>query len=99
MNEKSENKNAVNQDRDAGPSRRNFLAPVAAAAAVAAVIRPTNLMAAAATIPSITIPKEITDSVNEPSQVGSFEGRGMSGAEVFAKACKEENLAALFCCL
>jgi thiamine pyrophosphate-dependent acetolactate synthase large subunit-like protein len=30
--------------------------------------------------------------------VGTFEGRGMTGAEVFAKLCKEEDLAAMFCC-
>jgi thiamine pyrophosphate-dependent acetolactate synthase large subunit-like protein len=52
----------------------------------------------AAEIPSIRIPKEIPESLNETSRPGSFEGRGMTGAEVFAKLCKEEELAALFCC-
>ena len=51
-----------------------------------------------ASIPSIAIPKEITDSINEAPKPGSFEGQGMTGAEVFAKLCKEEDLAALFCC-
>ncbi|HYL38973.1 MAG TPA: thiamine pyrophosphate-binding protein [Bryobacteraceae bacterium] len=81
---------------DAAPSRRNFLAP-AAAAALAAVVRPRNL-AAAVTIPSIRIPKELAESLGETPQPGSFEGRGMTGAEVFARLCKQEELAALFCC-
>jgi thiamine pyrophosphate-dependent acetolactate synthase large subunit-like protein len=37
------------------------------------------------------------DSLAEPAQVGSFE-KGITGAEVFAKACNDENLAAMFCC-
>ncbi len=49
-------------------------------------------------IPSISIPKEITDSVGEAPKPGAFEGQGMTGAEVFAKLCKDEDLAALFCC-
>jgi hypothetical protein len=80
------------------PSRRNFLAPVAAGAAAAAVVCPGKLLAAGKPIPSIRIPKEVTDTASEPTRLGSFEGQGMTGAEVFAKACKEENLAALFCC-
>ncbi|HEV3201971.1 MAG TPA: thiamine pyrophosphate-binding protein [Bryobacteraceae bacterium] len=79
------------------PSRRNFLAPVAAGAA-ATVISPGKLLAASMPIPSIRIPKEVIDTASEPTRMGSFEGQGMTGAEVFAKACKEENLAALFCC-
>jgi thiamine pyrophosphate-dependent acetolactate synthase large subunit-like protein len=79
------------------PSRRSFLSPLAAGA-VAASIATTKKLSAAAPIPSISIPKEITDTLNEPTRLGSFEGQGMTGAEVFARACKEENLAALFCC-
>ncbi len=52
----------------------------------------------AASIPSITIPKEVLESIKEAPKPGSFEGRGMTGAEVFAKLCKDEDLAALFCC-
>src|SRR5947199_301789 len=55
-------------------------------------------MSAAVPIPSITIPKEIPANLSEAAKPGSFEGRGMSGAEVFAKLCVEEELAALFCC-
>ena len=54
--------------------------------------------AGTASIPSIAIPKEIPESMNEAPKPGSFEGQGMTGAEVFAKLCKEEELAALFCC-
>lgn len=49
-------------------------------------------------IPSIRIPKEIPESLAEAPKVGAFEGNGMTGAEVFAKLCREEDLAALFCC-
>ena len=93
--------------KEKNPSRRNFLAPVvkgaaagAAAAAMVnhAVINPGRLFAASMPIPSIRIPKEVTETVSEPTRLGGFEGQGMTGAEVFAKACKDENLAALFCC-
>src|SRR5262249_56967837 len=80
-----------------GISRRKFLAPVVTGAAAAAVATSSRLIAAETSIPSIRIPKDILDSLNEPAQVGSFE-KGITGAEVFAKACKEENLGALFCC-
>ena len=81
-------------------SRRSFLGPIGAGAAAVALIEPGALMAAPDTseIPSIRIPKELGQSLNETPKVGSFEGNGMTGAEVFAKLCKEEDLAALFCC-
>ena len=79
-------------------SRRNFLAPVAAGAVAAAVVKPSKILAATSAIPSIRIPKEVIDTIAEQPTPGSFEGKGMTGAEVFAKACKDENLAALFCC-
>lgn len=92
----------VNQDNEAtNTSRRNFfIKPAAAAAVAAAVTAPGQLLAAttAPTIPTIRIPKEIPVTVSEPAKPGSFEGRGMTGAEVFAKLCKDEELAALFCC-
>ena len=78
------------------PSRRDFLKP-AAVAGVAAAVRPLNL-AAAVNIPSIRIPAEVATSLGETPQPGSFEGRGMTGAQVFAELCKQEELAALFCC-
>src|SRR6266567_4258884 len=85
----------------AGTTRRKFLLTSAAGAGavVTAIGANTNVFAGpGATIPSIRIPKEIPDSLNESPKPGSFEGKGMSGAEVFAKLCKEEDLAAMFCC-
>ena len=80
------------------PSRRNFLAPIGAGAAAAAMVKHGKLFAATASIPSIRIPKEVAGTLGEEPKAGSFDGKGMSGAEVFAKLCKEEDLAALFCC-
>ena len=81
-------------------SRRNFLmTPAAAGAMAAAVVRPGQLFAATeGVIPSIRIPKEIPATLTEAAKSGSFEGKGMTGAEVFAKLCKDEDLAAMFCC-
>ena len=94
MNEKSDSKSG------ARTSRRNFLAtPAGAGALAAAIATPGQLFAATSTtIPTIRIPKEIPATLSEAPKVGSFEGRGMTGAEVFAKLCKEEDLAAMFCC-
>ncbi len=74
-------------------SRRSLFAPVAIGAIAAA-----GKMYAAPPIPTITIPKEIPANLSEPAKVSSFEGNGMTGAEVFAKLCKDEDLAAMFCC-
>ncbi|HEX5430441.1 MAG TPA: thiamine pyrophosphate-binding protein, partial [Bryobacteraceae bacterium] len=57
-----------------------------------------KILAATTAIPSIRIPQDFVDSLKQPTRIGSFEGKGMSGAEVFAKSCKDEDLAALFCC-
>jgi acetolactate synthase-1/2/3 large subunit len=81
-------------------TRRSFLlsSAVGAGALAASMVETRNLQAGAASIPSITIPKEIPESMSQAPKPGSFEGPGMSGAEVFAKLCMEEELAALFCC-
>ena len=72
-------------------SRRRFVAGGAAAAALAAP-------AAASTVnerdSSIKIPSEVPASLAEAPRPAEFP---MTGAQVFAKACKEEGLAALFC--
>ena len=88
--------NEQKEKQDARPSRRNFIAPAAAGAVAAAFLKPGPAMAAP--VPTISIPKEVAGRMEEAAKVGSFEGRGMSGAEVFAKLCKEEDLAAMFCC-
>lgn len=83
-------------------SRRDFLRNTAVGAGAAAAAMGAANQSFAATmdvdIPSIQIPKDILDSVSAPPSPASFEGQGMSGAEVFAKLCKEEDLAGLFCC-
>jgi len=38
-------------------------------------------------LPSITIPSDFTDSLAQDAKPGKFEGRGMSGAQVFANVC------------
>lgn len=81
-------------------SRRSFLTVPARAGALAAMAAaPQSLLAASlGAIPSIRIPKEIPETLSEPPKPGSFAGRGMTGAEVFAKLCRDEELAAMFCC-
>jgi thiamine pyrophosphate-dependent acetolactate synthase large subunit-like protein len=82
-------------------TRRKFLLKSAtgAGAVVATMGANKNVFAGSvADIPSIRIPKEIPESMKQTPRPGSFAGNGMSGAEVFAKLCKEEELAALFCC-
>ena len=85
-----------------GVSRRSFLKASAAVGGAATAAGVTGQSLAAAVpeldIPSVRIPKEIPESLAEEEQVGQFEGRGISGAEVFARVCKDEGLAGLFCC-
>lgn len=97
---------AVEQDTtDASASRRDFLRKTAAGvgAAVAAGASTRAFTAdqaniADVSIPSIRIPDDFTASLDQAPAPGKFEGRGMSGAEVFAQVCVKEELAALFCC-
>ena len=74
-------------------SRRKFVTRGAVAAAAAA-----GANAAASTIErrdsAITVPSEVPASLAEAPKPAAFP---MTGAQVFAKACKEEGLAALFC--
>ncbi len=74
-------------------SRRSFVAKGAVAAAVAA-----GASAKASTTerqdPNIKIPGEVPASLSEDARPAEFP---MTGAQIFAKACKEEGLAALFC--
>ncbi len=92
----SESKSIQSPEKEKAPSRRSFFKPLAAGAAAAAAYQ--TKLNAAPPIPSITIPKDLPTSLNETPKVSSFEGRGMTGAEIFAKLCKEEDLAAMFCC-
>ncbi len=98
--------NCVDQEiADSASSRRDFLRRSAAGVGAAVAVGATgNSFAAEAAdiamvkLPSITIPADFSASLAQDAKPGEFEGRGMSGAEVFAKLCKKEELAALFCC-
>src|SRR5580704_14028341 len=80
-------------------SRRSFLlSSMGAGAVVAGMVADSKAADRSTSIPSITIPKDVIDSLDQSPKPGSFDGQGMSGAEVFAKLCHEEDLAALFCC-
>ena len=98
-------KKTARKDLQTGASvdqtRRKFILQSAATAGAATVTLGASgvgLASAFAEIPSIRIPKEIPDALKQTPKPGSFAGNGMTGAEVFAKLCKEEELAALFCC-
>lgn len=87
---------------DGGPavSRRDFLRASAAGIGVAASTLSAGALAAeaGADIPSIRMAEAFKASLAEAAVTPSFEGKGMTGAEVFASLCKKEELAGLFCC-
>lgn len=92
-------------EESAAASRRDFLrkSAVGVGAAVAAGASSSAFTAVekdlgGVSIPSIRLASDFTNSLAEEPKPGTFEGRGMSGAEVFANLCREEKLAALFCC-
>src|SRR5262245_41974800 len=96
----SDRTNAKNKAR---VSRRHFLAKSAIGAGAAAALggataAPAAAADAAPNMPAIRVADEFTKSLNEPVTAFEFGERGLTGAEVFARACKEEGLAALFCC-
>jgi thiamine pyrophosphate-dependent acetolactate synthase large subunit-like protein len=81
-------------DNAPGMSRRNFLRKsVSGAGATAAVV--VAGQAAHAADPAVTIPPEFAAASSTAPRRLEFP---MTGAEVFARACKEEGVAALFCC-
>jgi thiamine pyrophosphate-dependent acetolactate synthase large subunit-like protein len=84
-------------------SRRDFLAKsalgasgIAAAGAVEAAAQ-TGGNGGGALTAAIKIPADLAKSLGESPDPGSFE-KGMTGAQIFAKACKDEGLGALMCC-
>ncbi len=89
-------------ENDNRSSRRSFFAvPAAAGAAAASLASKLSAaeMLAETGVPTITIPKEIPANLAEPAKPGAFDNKGgITGAEVFAKLCKDEDLAAMFCC-
>ena len=78
-------------------SRRDFLkrSMLTAAAALAAPKVADATGAAAPAAPAIRLPDAIPAALNLPARPASFP---MRGSQVFARVCKNEGLAALFCC-
>ena len=74
-------------------SRRKLLARGAAVAAVASGAR-AEASSTKGRDKDIKIPSEVLTSLAESAQAADFP---MTGAQVFAKACKMEGLSALFC--
>jgi len=86
-------------------SRRQFLAKSAAGAGAAAALTTGEATATAVSggdvvpnMPPIRIAEQFTQSINEVPIEFEFGEKGLNGAEVFARVCKREGLAALFCC-
>jgi thiamine pyrophosphate-dependent acetolactate synthase large subunit-like protein len=89
------------EKKQADVSRRNFLTKSALGAGAAAILGAPAAAAAAdavANMPAVRIPDDFVKSINETPIALEFGEKGLTGAEVFARACKEEGLAALFCC-
>jgi hypothetical protein len=81
-----------------GNSRRRFMKQaVLGAGATAATIGAgsVGLAAAEEDAAQIRVPDEFATAKNAPLPAVDFP---MTGAQVFARACKEEGVAALFCC-
>ncbi len=82
--------------RKKGVSRRKFMKQAAVGTGAAAGIgTASGLFAQEAQEPGIRVPSEVTGRNAIPAPEITFP---MSGADVFASVCKEEGLAALFCC-
>ncbi|MBS1788028.1 MAG: thiamine pyrophosphate-binding protein [Acidobacteria bacterium] len=77
-------------------SRRRFLTrAVTSAGAIAALGANDATAASAAETNPIRVPDEFAQAAKTPPTKAVFP---MTGAQVFARVCKEERLAALFCC-
>jgi thiamine pyrophosphate-dependent acetolactate synthase large subunit-like protein len=81
---------------NAGFSRRKFIAKAVAAAPATALLVDRGASAAeAANAATIRIPDAFAEGAKTPPVKAEFP---MTGAQVFARVCKEEGLAALFSC-
>ena len=80
-------------------TRRSFLKQTAtgagAAVALGASAGSSQAAAAEPDVANIRIPAEVPATLEEDAKPAQFP---MNGAEVFARACREEGMAALFCC-
>src|SRR5271170_5740900 len=83
----------VNQEEREPGSRRSFIKGLTAATGALAAVK--SATGAPTNGPSIKLPDAIPASLGTPAKAASFP---MRGAQVFARACKQEGLAALFCC-
>lgn len=82
----------------AGVSRRSFMKTAALGAGTAAAATGGAAMAATSVesdVKDIIRPADFDNIESSPIQEFAFPARG---ADVFAKACKDEGVAALFCC-
>jgi len=103
--ESKEEQRPVEDEASTLSSRRHFLrlsaaglgAAVGAAAGVASAADDAA-GGGADSIPSIRLADAFKASLAEAPAPTSFEGPGMTGAEVFANLCLREDLAGLFCC-
>jgi thiamine pyrophosphate-dependent acetolactate synthase large subunit-like protein len=91
---------ATSKDKTSGVSRRNFLKTTVTGAGATAAIAAAGQATAAAqragtTIPGIAIPPEFAAAAAAAPKHMEFP---LTGAEVFARACHKEGVAALFCC-
>ena len=81
---------------EASESRRRFLkSAVIGAGATASVLTAARSALAQGSEPAIVPPKEIAEATRAPLPKIDFP---MTGANVFARCCKDEGVAALFCC-
>jgi thiamine pyrophosphate-dependent acetolactate synthase large subunit-like protein len=76
-------------------SRRNFLKRSVLTAAGAMNAGRVGLTLTSTAEPAIRIPEAIPAALNSPAKPAAFP---MRGAQVFAQVCRNEGLAALFCC-
>jgi acetolactate synthase-1/2/3 large subunit len=95
MSDKRQTKRSA-QPEESRASRRGFLGQIAAGAAAAAIVSPRTGSAEPASLP-LQVPKAVAESLSAPVRRADFAGEGMTGAQVFANLCKDEDLAALFC--
>ena len=83
-------------EQEAKVSRRNFIKGTAiAGAGAAAILQAEKSQAQEGSELNIKIPEEIPRTLAEAAKPANFP---MTGAEVFAKFCKDEGVAGFFCC-
>lgn len=90
------------KDQDTALSRRRFLRDTVTGAAATAALATTGQSvvaqaqpASGGAAPGIKVPAEFANAASASGKTYAFP---MTGAEVFARACKDEGVAALFCC-